>query len=218
MMPTQKATGEPRIKIRLDRLLLVEGKDEVNFFGELMAHCFNDDSQIQVIPAGGKDKFPLYIRVIADQAKTRPTLKTIGVVRDADEGARSAFQNVCDSLHKVRYEPPSKHGEFSDATPSIGVFIVPDGTEPGALETLCRRSVQGNDVANCVDKYIKCLNQSNAMLSENEDKSFAHAYLASMPDPMARVGEGARQGRWDFDSPAFEHISQFLRALVSNDA
>ena len=42
-------------RIREPRLLLVEGRDEVNLFKALISDCFDDDPGIQVIDAGGKD-------------------------------------------------------------------------------------------------------------------------------------------------------------------
>ena len=53
------------------------------------------------------------------------------------------------------------------------------------------------------------------MRSPNEDKTFAHAWLAARKDPVARVGEGARQGVWDFGSVAFASLSSFLGRLFA---
>ncbi len=211
-------TAEQSWDIRSDWLLLVEGKDEENLFEALSKHCFNNETGIQVKEAGGVNKFPRIIKAIRNKARTRPTLKSIGVVRDADEDADSAFRSVCAALHNADFKAPARHGEFSDGSPAIGVFIVPDGKSKGAIEKLCRRSVEDQDAARCVNEYLECLERHDAMRSCNIDKSFAHAYLASSPEPMARVGEGALQGAWDFDSPAFAQISQFIRALVSSDA
>ena len=203
-------------KIRAERLLLVEGRDEVNLFRALICHCFVDKPDIQVIDAGGKDKFSRNLKAIRTAALAGSTLRVIGVIRDADENARQAFESVCDSVRSVNYGPPANHSEFSSNSPAIGIFIVPDGAEPGAIETLCRRSRQGDDTATCVDEYLKCLEERSAMCSRNVDKSFAHAYLAAMSDPVARVGEGALQGAWDFASPAFAALSQFLRQLAAH--
>ena len=76
------------------------------------------------------------------------------------------------------------------------MFIVPDGSQPGAIETLCRRSVAGEAAAKCVADYMECLTTNNALKSKNPDKTFTHAYLAAMEDPVARVGEGALQKVW----------------------
>lgn len=215
MMPQDTETGRPSLAITSDSLLLVEGKDEVNLFEEFMMHCFGAEPTVQVIDAGGVRKFPNRLRAIQTACRARPTLRSIGVVRDADDDAAGAFRSVCDHIRNVGYEPPAVHGEFSDATPSIGVFIVPNGNEPGAIETLCRQSKAGDEVAKCVDEYLSCLVGNEVMQSTNEDKSFAHAYLAAMEDPVARVGEGAKQGVWDFESAAFGELSEFVRELAA---
>ena len=215
MMPKDAEAGMPSLEITSDCLLLVEGKDEVNLFDEFVKHCFGAGPTVQVIDAGGIRKFPKQLGAIQTAAQARLSLRAIGVVRDADDDAAGAFMSVYHHIHNVGYEPPAAHGEFSDATPSIGVFIVPNGKDPGAIETLCRRSKEGDEVAKCADEYLRCLEGNEAMRSTNEDKSFAHAYLAAMKDPVARVGEGARQGVWDFDSAAFAELSEFVRKLAS---
>ena len=217
MMPAGATSGRHGTRIRSDRLLLVEGRDEVNLFDALMKHCLDAGPTVQVIDAGGKDRFPKNLRALSTAARARPSLRAIGVVRDADNDAAGAFRSVCDHVRNAGYEPPAVHGKFSDATPSIGVFIVPNGEEPGAIETLCRRSKEGDAAAACVDDFLNCLDEHAAMRSINVDKSFAHAYLATTENPVARVGEGAMQGAWDFDSPAFAELADFLRKLDSRE-
>lgn len=207
--------GAPRLEIRSDRLLLVEGRDEVNLFDALLKHCFAAAGKwdIQIIDAGGKRSFRRKLTAIAAAARARPTLRAVGAIRDADDNAPSAFQSVSDALRHCGYEPPAAHGEVSDGAPAVGVFILPDGAEAGAVETLCRRSVSGNQASRCIEAFIDCLKEQRTLHSRNEDKTFAHAYLAAGMDPIARVGEGARQGVWDFDSEAFAGLSAFLRKL-----
>lgn len=207
-----------RENLKSDCLLLVEGKDEVNLFETLIERCLDGASSIQVIDAGGKDRFSGELQAIRAAAQLRPTFRAIGVVRDADDNAAGAFKSVCDHLGKAGYEPPSSHGKFSDAAPSVGVFIVPDGANVGAMETLCRRSVQGTDASACVEKYMECLDGHDAMKSRNRDKTFAHAYLSAGVDPVARVGEGARNGVWDFESDAFGALKRFVRNLSTRGA
>ena len=204
----------PRLEIRSDRLLLVEGRDEVNLFDALLKHCFGaTGKRIQVVDGGGKDRFPQRILAIQAAAAGRSPLLALGVVRDADNNAGGAFQSVCYALRHAGYAPPQAHGGISSGNPPVGVFILPDGTSTGAIETLCRRSVAGDAVSPCVEDYIECLKAQGALRSRNEDKTFAHAYLAAGADPVARVGEGAQQGAWDFNSDAFAEITAFIRKL-----
>ena len=207
-------SGQKSLRIQATRLLLVEGKDEVNLLRELIKDCLKDDEQdIQIVDVGSKNNFRRNLMTIKTDIPSGPKLRSIGIIRDADSNAESSFISVCNSLRSVGYEPPSTHAGFSNATPSIGVFIVPDGSQPGAIETLCRRSVAGEAAAKCVDDYMECLTTNNALKSKNPDKTFTHAYLAAMEDPVARVGEGALQKVWDFQSPAFDALSQFVRDL-----
>ncbi|MXW35764.1 MAG: hypothetical protein F4Z60_09720 [Chloroflexi bacterium] len=206
---------KPRLKLDSDRLLLVEGKDEVNLFGALIRHRFGEGAPgIQLIDAGGKDKFPGNIEAIRIAARARPTLRAIGAVRDADNDAGAAFQSVCAQLQNAGFQPPGQHAGHSVGVPSVGVFIAPDGINKGAIETLCRRSVEGSAIAGCVDQYLGCLEENGALASKSPDKSFAHACLAATEDPVARVGEGARAGAWDLGSEAFDGLAGFLAAIL----
>ena len=201
------------------RLLLVEGKDEVNLFTRLVQRCVTDDEvTISVqIESVGKESFRKKFGAIVEAARSKVALQAIGIVRDADEDADGAFVSVCDSIRNFGYMPPGVHGSFSNAEPAMGVFIVPNGAEPGAIESICRESVLGTVASQCVEDYLTCLDEHDALLSTNRDKSFAHAYLAAMRDPVARVGEGALQGVWDLESPAFSDLRQFVANLASHN-
>lgn len=213
-MAAGAGSGRQKLEIWADRLLLVEGRDEANLFGALIRHRFGEErrSEIQVVDAGGRNRFPGNLRAIALASRN---VRAIGAVRDADDDAGGAFRSTCGHLRNAGYAPPAAHGGFSGATPAVGVFIVPDGNAPGAIETLCRRSREGDAASGCVEGYMSCLDGRGAMRSGNRDKTFAHTYLAATDDPVARVGEGALQGAWNFDSDAFADLSAFLRQLLS---
>lgn len=208
-------TRERRIEISQDLLLLVEGRDEFNLFKRLIESCFSYTPGVQIMDIGGKTTLGRSLKTIRTAALSRPSLRSIGIVRDADTDAADSFKSVCDSVRQAGYAPPTAHADFSDASPSIGIFIVPDGNEPGAIETICRRSVQDDEAARCVDAYMECLETHNALKSNNPDKTFTHAYLAATSDPVARVGEGALQGAWNFQSPAFANLRTFIHDLAS---
>ena len=210
------------LEITGDLLLLVEGMDEVIFFTELLKLCVTDPkvrSRVQVIDSGGKYKFRNRFSAICEAAfgkhDVKANVKAIGIVRDADLSAESAFESVADSVRFVGFDPPSNHGEYSDNIPSIGIFVSPDGIANGAIETLCRFSVEKTVVSKCVRNYLDCLKATDSFLSNDCDKSFIHAYLAACSDPVARVGEGALQGVWHFESPEFAGIRQFVHDLVA---
>ena len=204
------------MRIESERLLLVEGPDDRHLL-EALIHHWPDDAHpdIQFIVAHGASAFRAKIDAIRIAAgRDGRNLRAIGIVRDADQDAAGAWRSVRDAVASSNLQPPDRHAAFSDASPNVGIFIMPDGVSKGTLETLCRHSVADEPAAGCVERYLTCLDEHDAMSSRNRDKSFAHAYLASRRDPVARVGEAGRQGVWNFDHPAFEALDSFLRSLA----
>lgn len=119
-----------------------------------------------------------------------------------------------DAVNRAGLRAPGGNGGFSDGPPDVGILIIPDARGSGALETLCVRSVAETPAGDCVERYLACLEDGGVLESANRDKSFTHAWLSAGPDPVARVGEGARQGRWNFDHPAFAPLVQFVQRLA----
>ncbi len=216
-MPTRGGDAEGSWSIKGSFLLLVEGVDEKHVLGKMVETRIKNQGvreEIQIIPAGGRRAFRRRLQAIIVQSKKMGMVKAIGIVRDADESAGSAFQSVANDVRAVGLRAPQRHAEYSRGNPAVGIFIVPDGSSSGAMETLIRRTVNGDSTAECVNAYLNCLIVSAAVSSANLDKSFVHAYLASKADPLVRVGEAAKQGVWDFNSPVFDPMSQFLEELV----
>ena len=202
-------------------LLLVEGKDEKLLLRRLIRSRIEGDDirrDIQIVAAGGKDAFRRRLGAIAVEIRRKRRTEAIGIIRDADDNSAGAFQSVANDVTAVGYQPPRRHGKYSDGDPSIGIFIAPDGSGPGAIETLIRRSVQDGPTSGCVKRYLQCLEKGEVLWSRNQDKSFVHAYLAAQRDPMVRVGEAAQKGVWDFGSSAFVPLSQFVHDLISKNS
>ena len=209
--------GPGQVHVVSEHLLLVEGRDEYNLVTELTKHRLPESAGgVQVVEVGGRTRFDARIRaILRDAARRRVTLRAMGVVRDADTNARAAWDSVHGALTRVGLQAPRRHGDFSDGYPGVGIFIVPDGLAQGALETLCVQSLAETPGRDCVERFLACLQAEGALESRNRDKSFAHAWLASRRDPVARVGEGAQQGAWNFDHRAFAPLVQFIERLAS---
>ena len=208
--------GSASARISRDRVLLVEGKDEVNLVSALMNHRFDTRTaaSVQVVPVGGRTGFRERLLAVKT-AGERVSLRAMGVIRDADANARAAWDSIHGALTRAGLRAPRTHGDFSDGRPGVGIFIVPDGRAQGALETLCVQSLAETPGSDCVERYLACLQAEDALESRNRDKSFAHAWLASRRDPVARVGEGAQQGVWNFKHRAFAPLVQFIERLTT---
>lgn len=202
--------------VECPRLLLVEGTDEARFFSALLSRA-GGECEMQVLAIGGKDALRRNLRILDSQlARSGITCRSLGVVRDADDDPTGSLRSVRDALRGYGWEPPARAGVVTGDTPRVGIFVLPDGQGQGALETLCRRAVEESVPGLCAEQFLDCLRKAGheeTSRGANADKAFVHAYLASGRNPVARVGEAADQGRWDFDHPAFAPLVEFLSRL-----
>lgn len=200
--------------IECNRLLLVEGMDEVNMTSAILRHSSIDG--IQVIALGGKYKFRPKMEALMSNAQSRGVqLSAIGIMRDADDYPRRAFQSITDALRSLSLPVPSSQGEFVQGNPSLGIFILPDGESKGSIEDLCWASVKETAAGECTASYLQCLKREDALESKSAAKTLVHSYLSTQEDPSARAGEGALKGYWNFKHPAFDPLKKFLLSLAT---
>jgi hypothetical protein len=206
-------------KIEEKQLLLVEGKDECNFFKELLKH--EGIEGVQWVDIGGKDKFPIEFPLLVNMEGFKNVL-TIGLVRDAEANkAESAFQSLCSTLRDYNLPVPSTINSLNPGPPKkVGIFIMPDNQGAGMLETLCLKTLEGQDIEKCLDDYLSCVSTIMAPSEKkqfNEPKAKVQAYLAARVPIVNSLGLGAKKGYWDFSHPCFEEIKQFLHSLFDAD-
>jgi hypothetical protein len=102
---------------------------------------------------------------------------------------------------------------MAPGTPNVCVFILPDCTRPGMLETLCMAAVADDPAIGCVEQFLECVQQQVTAPPSNVDKARLHAFLASRSRPDLRLGEAAEKGHWPWESPALEPLMRFLKEL-----
>ncbi|MEM3341842.1 MAG: DUF3226 domain-containing protein [Thermoplasmata archaeon] len=210
-----------RFKIRKTKLILVEGKDELNFFTKFL-EFLNLGETVDVWCVNGKDNFRKIINLVKkDEMYRAGKLEMLGIIRDADKDFDGAFKSVCTSLNNNGFPFPEKAGTFIEETPKIGIYILPDNNSPGQLEDLCLKSIMGKEVYKCVNEYYQCikttLQKTGEKVPQDESKSMIQAYLASLPELCEHIGIAAQKDYWDFNSSAFEDLFRFLLCFKGND-
>ncbi len=87
--------------------------------------------QIELRPAGSKNEFPDAINALVPLA---PHLKTIAIIRDAEEHPRRAWQSACDALGRANLPRPRRPGVLSPEREGrcTAVLIVPPD-KPGSI-------------------------------------------------------------------------------------
>lgn len=192
------------------KLLIGEGKEEELFFTAFLTHL--NISDVQVEQYGGKQALPSYLKTLL----LRPgylEIVSLGITRDADNSAQSAFQSICRSLSSVSLTVPRKPGEVAGDSPQVSILILPNNQNSGMLEDLCLYAIETDPVLQCVDEYLECVGKTIGRKPNNIAKARVHAWLSSQIEPDKRLGEAAKANYWPWSSPRFDCLKQFLQAL-----
>lgn len=197
-----------------DSLLLVEGIDDARFFMAFLRDGLNT-TNVQIVQVGGNQRFRTFLAETLLVSENLTNLRRLGIVTDADTNAAAAFQRIRSALADAGFPAPRQVWDTAQSNSlGVSVAVLPDGSAPGDLEALCLSSLAGDPLTTCVDQYIACARAAGRQISE-PNKARLHAYLAaSGRQPGLRLGEAAAAGLWDWQSPAFNRIRQFLLDLA----
>lgn len=198
------------VELSKPKLMIGEGNEEVLFFNAFLKHLNLND--IQVEQYGGKQKLASYLKTLQLRSGYA-NLVALGITRDADDSAQSAFQSICSSLKGASLAAPNQFEEIVGESPKISVMVLPNNRNSGMLEDLCLASIETDPVIQCVDNYFECVQNATGEQPKNMAKAKVQAWLSSKTEPDKRLGEAAKAGYWDWDSPAFDRLKQFLQAL-----
>lgn len=197
--------------IRAGVQLLVEGNDTRNFFEALVRHM--GLGHIQVQNFGGNDELRGFLPAFVATSGFGETVRSLGIVRDAEADARSAFQSVQSGLRNAGLPVPDAINQRAEGPPSVSALILPGDGRPGMLETLLCETFAGSAKDDCVTEFLDCASELPGASVTRPDKARAHAWLATQPEPHFSVGYAAQRGYWDLDHSALDEVRDFLRSL-----
>lgn len=199
--------------------ILVEGIDELNFFQAFIRHAFGKkkSSKIQVHSYEGIPKFKKFLRSFS--AVPQPVeIRSVGIVRDADESETSALQSLRDTMESadLNWPIPDEVNIPAQGAPSVTALILPGDGQPGALETLLCDTLR-DELTTCIDEYFECAErwtEAANQLTAQRDKGRAKVYLAARKPPDISVSSSVQSEKyWDFDHHAFGIVRDFLEVV-----
>lgn len=197
--------------ITRSRQLVVEGRDAEVFFDALLKHMGLTDVQVQDF--GGVDDLRGFLKAFRIAPGFAQEVTSLGIVRDAETDPVAAFQSVCSALEGANLAVPEQAMVPAGHSPRVNVFILPDATTPGMLETICLRAVDDDPAIECIAQYFECVEQRAGSLPDNMHKARVQAFLASRPRPGLLLGQAAHASYWRLNSPAFDHVRRFVQGL-----
>jgi len=193
----------------MKKIVFCEGKDDVAVVRGLVTHL---GLKIDVESYDGKDKLPVLLQSLPKRPEfAQKKVATIAILRDADANSNATFTSVRDTLMQNNFDAPAADGTFSESELKVGVFIVGFNGQ-GMIEDLCLNSVSDQPEFSCVDSYFSCIAQKSPRANFSS-KAKVRVWMASHDDYDYRVGKAAEKGYWPWESPAFEPLKNFLKAL-----
>lgn len=199
------------VSIDARRQLLVEGRDEQEFFRELLRFLAIEDIQIHAY--GGKDNLGNFINNFVDVVGFG-NVYSIGVVQDADENAQSALESVRSRLRNANLSVPLTYLQPAGETVKVQIFVMPDNESNGALENLCLAALAEDTAMECVSEFMECLRVKCISPPNNRlAKARMNSFLASRDEPDTRLGVAAAKGYIPWNNAAFSDLIQFLKSL-----
>ena len=191
--------------------VLVEGNDQRNFFEAVVDHLELEGVQIQNF--GGVDELRPFVSDIAKSEEFADIVESLGIVRDAEVSAQSAFQSVQSSLQNAGLPVPAQPRVHAGDSSTVAVLILPDDNSPGMLESLLCRTFARALVNDCIDSFFECARAATGNELHRPEKARAHAYLSVQRDPHVSVGFAAQRGYWNLNHATLSGVHDFLRSL-----
>ena len=208
-----------QIEETTEKILLVEGKDEENFF-KILLQYIEIDQDIQIISYDGKNNLKNNLSAIKLD-KNFNKLTALAIIQDADEDAQNTFEKICSALNNHDLPKPDKISLFTNDVNilRVGVFTLPDGKNTGMLESLFLSTVEQTDIfKQCVEPFINCIKtitstQNQYKKPKNIHKARCRAFLSAMEDDTPSLGIAAQKKYWNLESDKLQPLYSFLNRL-----
>lgn len=231
----------PPIPEGKSRLLLVEGPDDMLFFGKLIEHLQSktpdtlDFTNFAALPFGGAQQLVSSLELLARDPKY-DQVSHIGIVRDSDYNT-DAFASVCSAIERFNKQPPTADMPVptkvfvpTQEQPYVSVLTIPL-SDDGTLESVVLSALDDDQIVPCMNGYFNCIEEvdPNADFSPSRLPKSKLAVLiagksadrnkSNVPDVKRRLLHNVYNMTWlptnFWEREPFNDAKAFLRQLLA---
>ncbi len=146
--------------------------------------------------------------------------QAVGILADANEDIQARWQAIANRLSDAGVQPPDapdREGAIIQGKPRVGVWLMPDNHNSGALEDFVVKLVpQDHPVWPRAVQYIDGIPPNEREFSEQKTtRAKLYAWLATRKEPQ-RMGTAIGIGSLHLGPPA-EGFANWLKRLFSTD-
>ncbi len=201
--------------------LVAEGPDDFHVIATLLAHHNVPES----FDFKKRDSKSGGVEFLLDELKIRlrrPDLTRFGLVVDADWDLDARWQSLRDRFRNINptYDLPDKPAagglvqDFPDNR-RIGIWLMPDNTLSGMLESFARQLVPtGDELLPLVESFVDGLPATARRFpTERRPKAIIHSWLGLQSEPGKPLGQAITARYLDPASPIATEFVAWIRRL-----
>lgn len=199
-----------------DRVLLVEGVSDAGVVRALRDR-FVDRESFDILPKGG---FSGLLKSIGPEIKV-PDRQVVGILADANSKPETRWQDICTSLSDLSLsvelpDEPDAGGTIIEASPKIGVWLMPGNANGTELEDFVLAMIPDQDpILPQAWRYIEGIDmQDREFKADKQHHAVLHAWLATREDP-GLMGAAIQAGYLRTDGPLCQAFVAWLRRLFA---
>jgi len=198
------------------RIIFVEGQDDAWFIDKLLEELQADPKDVGVIFLEGNGALDKELRLLL-KSSGYVQRKTLGIafLLDADADAAATSARLVSFLEKQAIPGP-EHGSIApyDEGRVVGIYIFPDGTQPGELEDLLLKTVQSDDRLTIVTSALSTVEDKYGKLPKRS-KRVARMYLSVLDIKPCGIGRAYCENVFTSDHADVNNVRQFLKAFIA---
>ena len=191
-------------------IIIVEGKTDAAFLKGFTAK--------NIIEIGGYDNLKFELQSITNQPENLENINSLLVIVDADDDINIRKLDLIQIFDDNGLKLPNNY-QFGTKVPingiTVGIFIMPDNSSNGSLETLVLQSVKSTQLLPCIDGAIACRNQStkpfNQKTTTNQiDKTKLELYISMLLADYEFNHRDIIDNEIDFNDTCFANLKSFI--------
>lgn len=194
--------------------LLVEGGDDQAVLRRLVAHrslC----PGLRVFEYDGKSKLRQFLKTFSLTEGFRSELVSFGIIRDADDDAGAAVQQIQEALRSLSLPVPDDVLVKATGRPSVAFLVLPGDGAKGCLEDVCLSAVNGAALLGDAKAFVATVCSKAARPPQPTSKAIIHSFLATCHEPGLPLGTAAAAGFIDLSHSAFDQMARLVKIVTA---
>jgi hypothetical protein len=221
------------MKINPTKVLLVEGKDDLNVIAHILK-ANGHEGKIHIKDQEGVTNIQNNLEVnifeqLLEDFKTelkQSELKILGIVVDANGNAQSRWKSLANKLKDLNYEDVPKNANPNGTIlknnktglPPIGVWLMPNNVDSGMLEDFVGLLIpnEQENLWKLAENTVSSIPDKERRFSKEPDhssKAKIHTYLAWQKDPGKPFGVAIREKFLDVNAQNAGNLMNWLTEL-----